>query len=633
MKAFSTSLLVFASLAMRTIASDGPLYSDYVCEKDVWVPMRDGIRLATDIYRPAADGKPVVRKLPLVLHRTPYNKDGEGARKAAAFFCRYGYLVAFQDCRGRYKSEGVFTKYMNEPKDGYDAIEWLARLPYGNGAIGMRGGSYVAHVQAGAAKLNPPHLKTIIVTVGGTSNGWDHAIRNHGAFALKQLTWAFSNLANETEDPVIKSMFRRENIGDWFQALPWKRGQNPLSISPNFEDYIFEMMTHGDYDDYWKQMGVNWVEYYEQTADIPMVHVSGWYDNYCGSAIDNYVGLSRLKKSPVRLLMGPWMHGTTDQTFAGEVEFGQAAAMADYYFEWHLRWYDHFLKGKNNGVGEQPPVKLFVMGTGDGHKDKNGRLFHGGFWRTADRWPLPSTRLTRFYFHSNGLLSPEAPGRDELATTYTFDPAHPVPTIGGSMAASKPLWVGGAFDQREKEFQGDPTNGFYGSRPPYLPLKARHDVVVYQTEPLEEDIEVVGPIVITLHASSNRRDTDFTAKLIDVYPPSTDFPSGFEMNLTDGILRARYRDSPEKQQLMKPGTVYQFTIKPFGTANVFKKGHRIRVDISSSNFPRFDVNPNTGEPLGLHRRMLPANNTIYHHAANPSYVELPVIPRQDGPSS
>ncbi len=619
------TFLAIASMDLMAVHDDEPSnYPEVILEKNVMVPMRDGVRLATDIYRPAVNGRPVEEKLPMILHRTPYNKNGAG--RTAEFFCRQGYLVAFQDCRGRYASEGVFTKYVNKPEDGYDAVEWLAGLPYCNGDIGMRGGSYGAHVQAGAAKLNPPHLKTIVVKVGGTSNGWDHAIRNNGAFALKQLTWAFSNIRKETDDPVIKELFTREKIGDWFQTLPLKRGRNPLAVSPNFEDYIFEMMTRTDYDDYWKQMGVNWVEYYEQTSDIPMIHCSGWYDNYCGSAIDNFVGLSKVKKSPVRLLMGPWIHGSFEDTASGDVEFGPAAAISNYEYDWHLQWYDHFLKGKQNGVGEEPTVKLFVMGTGDGHKDKNGRLFHGGFWRTADQWPLPETEFTRYYFHGNGLLSPEDPKKDKPPITYTFDPTDPVPTIGGSMAASWPLWTGGVFDQREREYTGDPQKGFYGSKPPYLPLKSRHDVVVYQTEPLKEDVEVVGPIVVTLHASSNRVDTDFTTKLIDVYPPSADFPSGFEMNLTDGILRARYRNSPEKQELMEPGTIYQFTIKPFGTANVFKKGHRIRVDISSSNFPRFDVNPNTGEPLGLNRRTVTAENTIHHETTHPSYVVLPIIP-------
>ena len=194
------------------------------------------------------------------------------------------------------------------------------------------------------------------------------------------------------------------------------------------------------------------------------------------------------------------------------------------------------------------------------------------------------------------------------------------------MAASRPVFVGGAFDQREKKFKGDPEKGFYGSRSPYLPLKARADVAVFQTELLREDVEVSGPIVIKLYASSTALDTDFTAKLIDIYPPSKDFPTGFEMNLTDGIIRARYRNSPERQELMKQGEIYLFTIEPFGTANVFKKGHRIRIDISSSNFPKFDCNPNTGEPLGLNRRMIAAQNTIYHDLIYPSHVILPIIP-------
>jgi hypothetical protein len=324
--------------------------------------------------------------------------------------------------------------------------------------------------------------------------------------------------------------------------------------------------------------------------------------------------------------MGPWLHGSVKQTYAGEVEFGNAAAIEDYYDEYHLRWYDHFLKGINNGIGEEAAVRLFVMGSGDGHLTEEGRLYHGGYWREANAWPLPNTQFTNYYLHADGVLSQQKPTHKANSITYTFDPMNPVPTIGGSMAASKPLWVGGPFDQREKPYTGDPETGFYGSKPPYLPLKARSDIVVYQTEPLAEELEIIGPITIKLHASSNRSDTDFTAKLIDVYPPSEDFPTGFDMNLTDGILRARYRNGPEQAVLMKPGEVYEFTINPMGTANVFKKGHRIRLDISSSNFPRFDVNPNTGEPLGLNRRSVKADNTLYHDARNSSYIILPIQP-------
>jgi putative CocE/NonD family hydrolase len=264
-------------------------------------------------------------------------------------------------------------------------------------------------------------------------------------------------------------------------------------------------------------------------------------------------------------------------------------------------------------VDDEPPVRVFVMGTGNGHQDRNGRLFHGGSWKTGSTWPLPGTSFVNYYLHPDGTLRPSAPAVDHSPTTYTYDPRRPVPTIGGSFSSQAGLIAAGAFDQREK-----------GS----LPLRARDDVVVFQSEPLREPVEVVGPIVVRLFASSTAVDTDFTAKLVDVYPPSADYPSGFDMNVTDGITRARYRNSPARQELMTPGAVYEFTIEPFPTANVFKRGHRIRVDISSSSFPRWDVNPNTGEPLGLHRRVIVADNSIYHDLRHPSHVVLPVVERE-----
>jgi putative CocE/NonD family hydrolase len=596
-----------------------PPFDAVLFQEDLKVPIRDGVWLAADVYRPTLRGDLVTDELPLLLHRTPYNKKGRGRAESAKYFARNGYVVVVQDVRGCYASEGIFTKYIGEGRDGYDTIEWLAKLPYTNGKVGMWGTSYGAHVQANAVKLKPPHLETIVVNMGGMYNGWDHKARNHGAFELQQLTWAFRQLAAESDDPVVRATLEQESIHDWILSLPFRRGLNPLSGAPNFEDYVLEMMTHSDYDDYWKHPDTNWKEYFDQTADIPMIHISGWYDSYCGGTIENYLGLSERLSSPVHLLMGPWTHGGNTRSRAGDVEFGPDAAIEDFHREFHLRWFDRFLKGQEEGVATEPPVKIFVMGTGDGGRDENGRLVHGGYWRSESKWPLPGTDFTNYYFHADGSLRKDKPDEDVLPTTYTYDPRDPVPTMGGAFSSTGPVFDPGAYHQKERA-------DFFGCKPPYLPLKARPDVLVFQTEPLEEAVEVVGPIVVELFVSSNALDTDFTVKLVDVYPPSEDFPSGFEMNLTDGILRARYRNSPERQEMMRSGEVYQITVKPFPTANVFKKGHRIRIDISSSNFPRFDVNPNTGEPLGKHRRMVSADNTIYHDAERPSHVVLPIVP-------
>ena len=613
---------------------EAPQFGVLQSERNLMVPMRDGVKLATDIYRPAISGKPTDTKLPLLLHRTAYGKTGERLVAIAKFFTRNGYVVALQDDRGTYDSEGVQYKYIGMGRDGYDAVEWLARLPYTDGQVGMWGTSYAAHTQATAAILNPPHLKTLVLNQGGVQNGWDHKIRNHGAFELaQQVGWAFSQLAEQTNHPEAKALVMAEKPSDWIGVLHGKRGLNPLTIAPNFEEYIFDMMTRGDYDAYWQQPDVNWSAHYANTSDIPMMHITGWYDSYAGGTIANYLGLSKLKKSPMKLLVGPWLHSRNTQSNAGDVEFGAEAAIPDFHEGMHLRWFDRFLKGRNNGVTEEPPAQIFVMGTGDGHKDQNGRLFHGGYWKTVQSWPLPETRFTKYYFHEGGVLQPQVPSVDTPPTVYTYDPRDPVPTIGGAFSSTAGLAAAGAFDQRERPFDSDKTTGVLGSKPPYLPLRARADVIVFQTEPLAEDVEVVGPIVVNLFASSTAVDTDFTAKLIDVYPPSKDFPAGFEMNLTDGIVRARYHRSPDRAEFLKPGEVHEFRIEPFPTANVFKKGHRIRVDISSSNFPRFDVNPNSGEPVGMSRRLVVADNSIFHSATHPSHVTLPLVPHRPRTSS
>ncbi|MBI4540833.1 MAG: CocE/NonD family hydrolase [Gemmatimonadetes bacterium] len=630
MKANVAPLLVVLSFGWPGYVDaqgEPPYEAAILYEKDLMIPMRDGVRIATDIYRPARNGVPVGERLPILLHRTAYDKSAVGRRPEVELFVRHGYVVVIQDARGRYKSEGTFSKYFKyDALDGYDSIEWLTKLPYVEPKVGMWGTSYGAHAQADVAKMNPPALKTLVINQGGLYDGWDHGIGYHGAYEVgRQITWAASQLVGEPAfrrlgsngEPPLNIEELLELGKEWQSALPLRKGLNPFSGVPAIEDYLLKMAEIGD-EDYWKGLGVNWVHYYDQTADIPMLHAGGWYDIFTGGTIRNYVELSRRKKSPIRLLMGPWIHGSTTvtRTYAGDVDFGVESAIPDFETYFHLRWFDHFLKGEKTGVEREAPVRLFVMGTGDGRKDRNGRLQHGGYWRSEEQWPLPNTRFASYYFDGDGRLSPKPPDAVIPSTIYTFDPRDPVPTIGGGVSSRL---VDGAFDQRERE-------GLYGARPPYLPLKARPDVVVFQTETLEEDVEVVGPIVVKLYASSTAVDTDFTAKLVDVQPPSPDYPFGYDLNLTDGIVRARFRNGRGTEELMTPGQVYEFTIEPFPTANVFRKGHRIRIDISSSNFPRFDVNPNTGEPLGRHRRVIPADNTIHHSSAYPSHVVLPIVP-------
>ncbi len=591
-------------------------YDAVLADSNLMIPVRDGIRLSTRLYRPARNAISVDGRFPILLQRTPY--DLAASAKDAEFFARHGYVVALQNIRGRYASEGKFLKVQPaDATDGYDVIEWLAKQPYSSGAVGMWGTSFAAHTQAGAAILHPPALKTAVINMGGMANAWDHGVRYRGTYEMgRQLTWAWEQLAADTRDPAVKALLKREKVEDWYMAQPMKRGLNPLSVNPEYEAWYLDFYEHADYDAFWKDPMVNWSEHYTETADIPMMQIGGWYDIFLAGTFQNYVALSKLKHSPQRLVVGPWTHHGNTRPYAGDVSFGPGSAIADFDTTFHLRWFDHFLKNEATGIESAAPIRLFIMGTGDGHRDADGRLFHGGYWRDETAWPIPGTRMVPYYFHADGSLSPTRPTESKSSTTYTYDPAHPVPTIGGGSSARL---KDGAYDQRE-----DPR--FPPSRPPYLPLRSRPDVVVFETAPLTEDLEVTGPISVVVFASSNRTDTDFSAKLIDVYPPSVDWPGGFDLNLTDAIIRGRYRATREHAELLTPGAVYQFTIDPFPTANVFKKGHRIRVDISSSNFPRFDANPNTGEPLGKNRRAVTADNTVYHNATYPSHIILPIVP-------
>ena len=613
--------LVSLAFLISPLAHTQTVFPDAIRQQDVMVAARDGVELATDIYRPGAQGVPTTQELPVLLHRTPYNKNAADAVKIAEYLCRHGYVVMLQDIRGRHSSEGVFSKYYAyDSTDGFDTIAWAAKQPYSNGSVAMYGTSYAAHTQADASKLNPPALKTAILNMGGMSSAWDHSVRFDGAFEMgRQLTWAWGQILEDAKDPTLRELFTKEKVTDWYSALPLRKGLSPLAAAPNYEGYYLDEATKSDFDDHWNSIGMNWENFYRQTSDIPMLHIGGWYDIYLRGTIENFHKLTELKKQPERLIIGPWTHHGNIRCYAGDVDFGADACIKDFDTDFHLRWFDHYLKGIDTAAATEAPVRYFVMGTGDGHKDSAGRLVHGGYWRNSQSWPPPQAKPITYYLHGDGTLSAKPPeNSEEQSTEYTFDPEHPVPTIGGGVSARL---KDGAFNQRERP-------DFYGSRAPWMPLRARNDVVVFETEPLAEDMQISGPVTVQLFAATTAVDTDFTAKLLDVYPPSASFPQGFDLNLTDAILRASYRGGTKVRKLLTPGTVYPLTIRPFDTANVFKKGHRIRIDISSSNFPRFDVNPNTGEPLGQNRREIKADQTIYHSQRYPSHVVLYLMPER-----
>jgi len=629
-----------AYLALVSIAlaqTPSPPQYEMVVDHDVMITMRDGIKLACDIYRPAQNGKAVEGKFPVILERTPYSK--RTGEPWAKYFVPRGYIGVAQDVRGRYASEGHWWPFRDDGHDGYDTVKWIGEQPWSSGKIGTVGTSYPGGTQHALALSNPPYLTTMIPADAMSDYGV-YGVRHNGAFELRWLNWIFNiggpQGSEAARDPATQEALLRlgEQIREYAKGLPLRRGETPLKLNPDYENWLVQAMSHGDYDSFWKDSGDDVVAHVADYKDIPVYHLDGWYDSWGTQVANmNYVTLAKNKKSLQRLIMGPWTHGGRTRSYAGEAEFGPDAAIDFLAFE--QRWFDHWLKTIDNGVDREPPVRIFVMGGGDAHKTPEGRLFVGGHWREEHEWPLARTVTTSYYLRANGQLSSEKPG-NEAPISYEFDPRHPVPTLGGNISShnappsrhnsierpgdTENLMEQGAYDQRCRVsiWTCDDTR----------PLSARNDVLVFQTAPLAQDIEVTGRLIVKLWASSNQTDTDFTAKLIDVYPPNKDFPAGVDLNIGDSIVRARYRNSLEHAEWMKPGEVYPFTIEMYPTSLIFKKGHRIRVDISSSNFPHFDVNPNTGETLNDNRRWAIATNTIYHDAQHPSHILLPVIPVQ-----
>ena len=572
-------------------------------ETNVAATMRDGTTLYADVYRPDGPGP-----FPTILQRTPYDKTAALASqmldpmKAA----KAGFALIIQDTRGRFTSGGEFNCFIDDINDGYDTVEWAAAQPWSSGRVGMIGASYVGATQWLCAITRPPHLVAIApnVTASNYHDGWTYQggafeLGFNASWTLLQLTLAnfkthsgVRSIPQARQAELVKSV---DSMTDAFLHLPLK---DLPQLNGGLADYYFDWLAHPSFDDYWKKLCIE-----DQHSNIttPALNIGGWYDIFLGGTIRNYLGMrqnaaTEEARNGQKLIIGPWQHSSRGTSMAGSHYFGVAAdALALGLDEIHLRWFNQWLKGEDTGMLDEPPVRIFVMGD--------------DVWRDENEWPLARAQTTSYYLHSggnantlhgDGSLSPEAPS-GEPPDVFLYNPANPVPTRGGQLCCNPYFASSGAFDQNE--------------------IEARSDVLVYSTPTLERDVEVTGPITVTLWAATSATDTDFTAKLVDVCE------DGCARNLTDGIIRARYRESMSEPSLVEPGRAYCYTIDLWATSNVFKAGHKIRLEVSSSNFPRFDRNTNTGGVIAADTELKPAVQTILHDAAHPSHVSLPIVPR------
>lgn len=505
------------------------------------VPMRDGVKLATSIYLPQGNGP-----WPAVLVRTPYGKELQATGNTVWTNREYALIV--QDTRGRFKSEGEYRPFMTDHIDGYDTIEWIAKQAWSNGKVGMYGASAMGITANLAAMTNPPHLVANFVLVARSS------IYSQSAF--------------------MGGVYRKE-LND-----PWLKRQNA-------EWVIAETLKHQVYDGFFDlaEMPKHWSEIH-----VPVYNYGGWYDIFEQGNIDNFVGLQSqgagLAAGNQKLIVGPWGHGKIEEVVYPKDSVVNSTEEA-------LRWFDYWLKGKDNGIMDEPPVRYYVMG------DVASAGAPGNEWRTSLAWPVPS-RPTSYYLKNGGALDPAMPAAQESSDAYAYDPKNPVPTIGGANLSIKK----GPMDQRA--------------------IGQRKDVLKFVTPALGSPVEVTGRVTVELWGESDAPDTDWMAKLIDVYPDGT------ERLVLDSAARARFREGSDREVLMKKGEVYKFTIDLWSTSLIFNKGHRIAIHVSSSNDPRYDPNPNTGKPLRADDETRIAHNAVHHDRAHPSRVLLPIVTNYNG---
>ena len=564
------------------------LSQPFQVQLDVKVPMGDGVLLSADIYLPRSDGP-----FPTLLVRTIYDNQDLKYIGWARRFIERGYAVVMQDCRGRHDSDGAWEPYIHEAQDGHDTQEWIGAQPWCDGNIGTFGTSYVGFTQSQTAPLRSRYLKALVPTVSQEDN-YGHFYAD-GPLQLHVAVGFMINGGQGTRT-MVRNTADLMNTEELFRRLPLVSALDDIIDLPFRRDAI----QHYTFDEFWKSYSL---KYKYSEIEAPALLVSGWYDNLMHETFKLFKGWTTKARPQARrltkLLIGPWHHSNigTSEPF-GSIGFGGDAEMD--FVEEQLRWYDRRLKGIDNGMDDEPPVHIFVMGE--------------NVWRFEEEWPLARTKHTRYYLHSgggansihgNGVLTTDPP-EDEAPDQYRYDPEDPVRTLGGSIMAA----------ERTRRLMTT-TAGPWDRRP----VERRNDVLVFTTGPLDSDVEVTGPVFLTLYASSSAPDTDFSGTLVDVHP------DGKAIIICEGMLRARFRESIEEPTLLEPGKVYELRVDMWETSNVFKAGHRIRLEVSSSNFPRFDRNLNTGNHPGTDAEMRVADQTIYHDAQRPSHVTLPIIPR------
>ncbi|HEY1927203.1 MAG TPA: CocE/NonD family hydrolase [Caulobacteraceae bacterium] len=568
--------------------------------------MRDGVVLRADIYRPRTD-KPA----PIILMRTQYGKESAQVQpsrfQTPEWFASHCYIVVVQDIRGQGASDGVFYEYAHDRDDGYDTVEWAARLPGSNGKVGMYGSSYVGATQWLAATAAPPHLAAIAPsnTASDYYDGWTY---EDGAFRLAFIeNWMTETIAESSavnrKDQATATRLKEAglDIARWMRFTPYDRlpyfDPGGSVVAP----YFFDALAHPTDDAYWQAFSIEprW-----NKVAVPVLAFDGWYDAFLDGSLRNFNGVrengaTELARRNQRIVIGPWEHlgwGRPGSLVSPRLASIGPAANSPVN-ELMLAWFDHFLKGEDNGVDGGPRVDYFVMGENR--------------WHVAHEWPIAGTRLEAWRLASGGHAasvmgdgSLVAPGgeraKNAASDTYVYDPANPVPSVGGHSCCSPASGPQGQYDQSSVE--------------------QRPDILVFSSAPLTQPLEITGPIKVVLFANSSATDTDFTAKLVDV------FPDGSAVNLNNGIIRASYRESRTHPTPITPGEVYRYEIKVWPTSNLFRAGHRIRLEISSSDFPQFGPNPNTGGSLADNIALRPASQTILHDADHPSAVILPVIP-------